>query len=428
MASFEIPGSKLLKLDLDHGWTGGQYSVFRATLGIFLCIHFANLVPWGAELFSSAGALADSTHSPLAYAFPNILTWIDAPWFVTAVLVAASLGSLLFAAGVRDRILAVALWYVWACLFGRNPLISNPSLPYIGWMLLFHAALPGTPFGSWSMRGRTDPGGEWRLPNSFYSVAWLVLVVGYTYSGYTKLISMSWVDGSALREVLESPLARPTWLREWLLSTPDIVLQLGTWSALALELFALPVALFSRLRPFHWLALVGLHLGIIVTVDFAELSMGMLVVHLLTFNPGWISALRPDATDHLFYDGGCGLCHRAVRFVLAEDSGEAFRFAPLDGETFERVVDVSGGAEELPDSFVVATEQGEVLTQSDAVLHVGRRLGGMWRVFAVVGGLVPRLVRDGIYDGIAAIRHRLFSTPKDSCPLLPPDLRARFDA
>ncbi|HZH02738.1 MAG TPA: DCC1-like thiol-disulfide oxidoreductase family protein [Myxococcaceae bacterium] len=40
-----------------------------------------------------------------------------------------------------------------------------------------------------------------------------------------------------------------------------------------------------------------------------------------------------DASDSdiLFYDGGCGLCHRAVRFVLARDPAGRFRFAPLGG-------------------------------------------------------------------------------------------------
>ena len=36
----------------------------------------------------------------------------------------------------------------------------------------------------------------------------------------------------------------------------------------------------------------------------------------------------------LYYDGDCGFCHRTVRFVIALDRGEAFRFAPIDGSTF----------------------------------------------------------------------------------------------
>lgn len=427
------PGAVLAALGFEHGWTGGQYSLFRALLGVYLCVQFAMLVPWGPELFSSAGALADASHSPLAYAFPNILAWFDPPWFVTGLLVAASMGSLMVAAGVRDRLAAVLVWYVWACLFGRNPLISNPSLAFVGWMLLLHAALPGKPYGAWSARGRPDPSGGWALPSSYFAAAWTLMAAGYSYSGYTKLISPSWLDGSALAAVLQSPLARPTWLRDALLGLPELVMQLATWGALALELLALPVALIARARAPLWLALVGLHLGIIVTVSFTELTLGMLLVHLLTFNPKWVAPLRRGASDYLFFDGSCGLCHRSVRFVLAEEVAGSeetpFRFAPLGGETFDEFFvhnPDTPSPDELPDSLIVVTERDEVLMRSDAVLYLARRLGGVWRVLATLAALVPGVVRDRVYDGIASIRHRLFAKPKEVCPLMPPEVRRRF--
>ncbi len=414
----------------EHGWTGGQYSIIRAVFGLYLCVHFVHLVPWAGELFSSAGVLPDAAMSPLAFAFPNVLSAFDPPWFATLMVVAGAVASLAFAAGVRDRLMAVLIWYVWACLFGRNPLISNPSLAFVGWMLLVHAAIPGIAYGAWSARGRLNPSGNWRLPRSFFATAWLVMAAGYSYSGYAKLISPSWLDGSAIGRVLESPLARITPLREWLLGLPEVVLQALTWSTLGIELLALPLALIGRLRPWLWLGLVGLHVGIIATVTFADLSVGMLMIHLLTFNPAWIGKLRPKAVDHVFYDGGCGLCQRWVRFLLAEDAGpgHAFRFAPLQSVAFEqRRQGVSAGPGELPDSIVVITERQELLVRSDAVLYVLERLGGLWRVLAFVGACLPRGVRDGLYDGVARIRRRVFEQPAEACPMMPVELRRRFD-
>jgi hypothetical protein len=72
--------------------------------------------------------------------------------------------------------------------------ISNPSLPFVGWMLLAHAFLPEAPYGSWMARGRPDPGGKWEMPPAIFAVAWIVMALGYTFSGYTKLVSPSWVD------------------------------------------------------------------------------------------------------------------------------------------------------------------------------------------------------------------------------------------
>ena len=48
-----------------NGWTGGQYSVYRALLGGYLFVHFAMLLPFGGELFSSQGMLPDASTSPL---------------------------------------------------------------------------------------------------------------------------------------------------------------------------------------------------------------------------------------------------------------------------------------------------------------------------------------------------------------------------
>lgn len=129
----------------------------------------------------------------------------------------------------------------------------------------------------------------------------------------------------------------------------------------------------------------------------------------------------------LFYDGHCALCHRAVKFVLKNDrSGRAFRFAPLHGPTFQAQVSPERRAG-LPDSIVVLTEEGGLLVRSDAFLHILRRLGGGWRILAGVLAVIPRLLRDLAYDFIARIRYRVFGTREDWCPIVPPDLRARFD-
>ena len=130
----------------------------------------------------------------------------------------------------------------------------------------------------------------------------------------------------------------------------------------------------------------------------------------------------------IFYDGNCGLCHRWVKFVLKRDSdGAAFRFAPLGGERFSQIVPESQRAG-LPDSIIVMTADGRLLIRSAAVLHILARLGGLWRLTAVLCRIVPAVLRDWLYDRIAQVRHRMFRRPVEACPVLPPELRKRFDA
>jgi predicted DCC family thiol-disulfide oxidoreductase YuxK len=141
------------------------------------------------------------------------------------------------------------------------------------------------------------------------------------------------------------------------------------------------------------------------------------------------SGMAPAAstTEMLFYDGYCGLCHRAVKFVLKHDrSGNAFRFAPLQGETFQARVAASDRTG-LPDSVVVLTREGALLVRSDAFLHILAKLGGGWKMVGGALGLIPRVVRDAAYDFIARIRYRVFGRRDDVCPVAAPELRARFD-
>jgi len=131
-------------------------------------------------------------------------------------------------------------------------------------------------------------------------------------------------------------------------------------------------------------------------------------------------------TEMIFYDGYCGMCHRGVRFILAIDRGGVFRFAPLDSEAFRAAVPEESRAS-LPDSIVVRTASGGLLVKSGALLHVMRRLGGVWRLLSILGGVIPTALRDYLYDRVAGVRYRLFAKPDEACPVIPAEFRGRFD-
>jgi len=240
----------------------------RAILGAYLIVHFAMLLPYGTELFSSRGILP---HAPFITLFP------DSPPVVFALLILGVAASIAFTISFHDRVAAVIAWSILACLFCRNPLIGNPSLPFIGWLLLLHAAQP---------RDALTP-------------AWIVTAVGYTYSGWTKLASPSWIDGTAVAHILANPLARPTALRLALLALPPVALHVLTWSTLALELLYAPLALSRRMRPLIWTAMLLMHIGLLVLIDFADLSVAMIVVQLFTFDPRYVECFRATASASL---------------------------------------------------------------------------------------------------------------------------------
>lgn len=405
------------------GWTGGQYSLVRALLGLALIVWFARLWPAAAELYSDLGVLADLP--PEASVGP--IARIDDATTARAAVAIGGLLAVLFTVGFRARIAALGLYGILAILAARNPLTADSGLDFLGLALLFHATLPGRPYLSIDALGRIDPRGGWRFPAALHRAVWIVLACTTAYSGLVKLLAPAWRNGTALERLLEGPLAAPA-AADLAASLPSTLLAGATWAALAFQLAFAPLALLPRARPWIWSAMATASLAVIALADSPDAGFGRLALLGLCFAPRWIAPLASRDPELVFYDGHCGLCHRAVRFVLAEDPGPAprFRFAPIDGASFRASVP-NELRQSLPDSVLVVTEQGELLDRSRAAMRLGEGLGGIWRLLAVLAEAMPLALRDRMYDAVANVRHRLFRTPDEACPILPPDLRERFD-
>ncbi len=114
----------------------------------------------------------------------------------------------------------------------------------------------------------------------------------------------------------------------------------------------------------------------------------------------------------LFYDGSCPLCNRAVRFILSRDQKGHFLFAPLAGQTAEKLLPARLSD---MDSLILREEkQGTIRywTEGKGVFRIFWLLGGRYKL---VGWLVflPSPLFDWFYRQIAKIRYRLFSSPKE---------------
>lgn len=405
----------------------GQFALFRMAFGVWLAWHFAELAPWAAELFSAKGVLADPRLNPIYGVFPNPLVWVGAPWFSTAWCVLGAGLALLLAAGWRRVWVSLALWFVWAALFNRNVLISNPSIPYVGLLLVLLALVPdGEP---WRWRGRILVPRDWAMPAGVFIAAWVLMAAGYSFSGLLKLQSPSWVDGSAFTHLLHNPLARPGWVRDIALTLPAWLQAGMTWAALAAELAFLPLCLTRRGRFWAWCAMVGMHLGILLVVDFADLTMGMLMLHAFTFDPAWlpVARLKPARQAVLFYDGECGLCNAVVRIILREDVEKVLKFAPLQGTLGQSTLRRFGLPTEEFDSILFLPDgpMNQPFLRTRGVIGVLDVLGGIWRVLAWAMRCIPGPVRDLGYKLVARVRYRIFGTYVPT-PLPDPEWASRF--
>lgn len=410
------------------GISGWQFAAFRIVLGLYLVQHFTFLLPWGPELFSREGLIPDAGINLVHGILPNPLDHWDSPAFVTAWLAAMLALSALLTAGLLRRTACVLLWYGWACLFNRNNLISNPSIPYVGLVLLLMALVPpGEPL---ALRLRRNAQGErgWYYPRMVFVAAWVLMAAGYTFSGLDKLLSApSWRDGSAMMLLLHNPLSRPGPLRDLMLQMPEWVMRPLTWFSLAMEVLFVPLCLTRRTRLVAWAGLLGMHLGILAVIAFADLTFGMVVLHVFTFDPDWFPP-RParHGRNVVFYDGVCGLCHRTVQFLIGEDRAGVLAFAPLQGETFAAL------RREAPpgdaDSLVYVRGLGDgppkPALRSAAVLGALADVGGFWRVISWAR-VIPRPIRDRAYDFVARHRYAWFGR-SDECRLPTPRQREQL--
>ncbi len=377
-----------------------QFALFRILFGCYLFIHFLTLISVSPDIWSRQGMMGDASLNFTYGKFFNILNTFDQPIHIQIFIVCLTLLSLLVLLGVHRQIACVLLWYGWACLFHRNNLISNPGLPMIGWMFLAMALIPS---GEPLTVQKSDQ--KWHMPSLLFWGAWWILGVSYVISGIDKLMAPSWRDGTAMIHLLNNPMTRDWFLRDWLLQLPLPVLHLKTWTVLALEISFGFLCLSSRTRMLAWFLIVGMHLGILMVIDFADLTIGVLMMHFFTFDPSWFQSKQVSGDRKIvLFDGVCGLCNGWVNFLIKNDRNGNLKYSALQGAYAKNELGME--RQETPDSIIFFLN-GKIYKRSKAIIMILRQLGGIW-VFPSLFLVVPSPARDWIYDLVAKYRYTWF--------------------
>jgi predicted DCC family thiol-disulfide oxidoreductase YuxK len=130
----------------------------------------------------------------------------------------------------------------------------------------------------------------------------------------------------------------------------------------------------------------------------------------------------------LFYDGECGLCNAVVRFLLRRDRRGFLHFAPLQGPAAQAFLRSEGLDTAHFDSLVfvedLAAARPVYFLRSNAVLEILRRLGGAWRLTAILR-VIPAPLRDLAYRLVARTRYLIFGVYRPR-PLERPEWAQRF--
>jgi len=125
----------------------------------------------------------------------------------------------------------------------------------------------------------------------------------------------------------------------------------------------------------------------------------------------------------ILFDGVCNFCNGSINFIIERDKAGYFKFAPLQSEIGEKLLQENGIDKAETDSIVLI-EDGKVYTHSTAALRIARKLEGNWSWFYKLM-IIPRFVRDGFYKLFAKYRYKMFGK-QDACMLPTPEVRSRF--
>jgi predicted DCC family thiol-disulfide oxidoreductase YuxK len=107
----------------------------------------------------------------------------------------------------------------------------------------------------------------------------------------------------------------------------------------------------------------------------------------------------------IVFDGVCNFCNRIVQIIIRHDPSCQIHFAAQQSEAGEKFLNQYSIQEST--SSVVFITNGMVYYQSDAVIEIAKFLTG-WPSIFKYSIIVPRFIRNYIYQLVAANRYRLF--------------------
>ena len=125
----------------------------------------------------------------------------------------------------------------------------------------------------------------------------------------------------------------------------------------------------------------------------------------------------------ILFDGVCNFCNSVVNFVLKRDKRKYIFFSPLQSTNGQQLLQQYNLPADDMQSFVFI-ENGKAYTRSTAALKVCRHLRMLWPLcYGFI--IVPKFIRDGIYNWTAKRRYKWFGV-RQECMIPTPEVKARF--
>ena len=127
--------------------------------------------------------------------------------------------------------------------------------------------------------------------------------------------------------------------------------------------------------------------------------------------------------DVVIFDGFCNLCSHSVQFILRHEARPKILFASLQSNPGTRLLRQFNFNPGEAKTFVLISG-GKAYVKSTAAIRLARQFRGAWKLFVAVW-IIPRPIRDYLYDVVARNRYRWFGQ-LEACMVPTPELAGRF--
>ena len=423
-------------------------ALFRIIFGgYFLCFFAINC--WFLKLhYGFGGVLYDPLVHPVSQHTPNLIIFFG-PSFFWLFFFLTIIAGMFFTLGLFTRLSAFLAWILTISWFNYLGLGIN-SGDYIFRILTFLllvAALAEHIQKVWSLdaflsRLRKKKSGGLLLGQPTIR-AWTTrlfqfqFILIYVVAGVSKLFGNHWLDGTAMYYVFNAT----AWTRfnfTWLAAHPLLVLA-ATYGTLLFEIIIFPVFIWPRKTKTAMIVLGALfHLGIGLMLRIFTFTYVVPLFYLCfleDYHIGWlrrkanvfVRSLSPHKKEAvpsvIFFDGVCNLCNESIQFVIKNDTGHYFHFAPLQSRAGEDILRRLGKSREHFEAIIL-TKGNKVYEKSSAALLIAAGLDFPWPLFSIFL-IVPRPIRNGVYDFIARHRYSWFGK-QNTCMVPTPELESLF--
>ena len=125
----------------------------------------------------------------------------------------------------------------------------------------------------------------------------------------------------------------------------------------------------------------------------------------------------------VLFDGVCNLCNSSVNLIIKNDKKAQFLFASLQSDVAKEIL-LQFPSKKINFDSILLIEHNKLYEKSTAVVRILRHLGGGYKLLSCMV-IIPKFIRDPLYDYIAKNRYRWYGK-RESCMIPAPELKKWF--